>query len=74
ICPWVSMFPTSGFLQISPHDEHPCLQLYPSHHRADSGLSPVRDVRRRAHCKREAEKAQILLFQPPFLSSGSVPE
>lgn len=48
------MFPTSGFLQISPHGEHPCLRLYPSHHRADSGLSPVRDVRRRAHQKNSA--------------------
>ena len=49
VCPRVSMFPESGFLQIPPHDRHPCLRLYPSHHRADSGLSPVRNVRRRAH-------------------------
>ena len=27
------------------------LRLYPSHHRADFGLSPVRNVRRRAHQK-----------------------
>ena len=26
------------FLQISSHDGHPCLRLYPSHYRADSGL------------------------------------
>ena len=45
------MFPTSGFLQIPPHGGHPCLRLYPSHYRADSGLSPVRNVRRRAHHK-----------------------
>ena len=51
VCPRVSMFPESGFLQIPPHDGHPCLRLYPSHHRADSGLSPVRNVRRRAHQK-----------------------
>ena len=51
VCPRVSMFPESGFLQIPPHDGHPCLRLYPSHHRADSGLSPVRNVRRRAHPK-----------------------
>ena len=38
-----------SFLQIPPHDGHPCLRLYPSHHRADSGLAPVRNVRRRAH-------------------------
>ena len=43
------MFPTSSFLQIPPHDGHPCLRLYPSHYRADSGLSPVRNVRRKAH-------------------------
>ena len=54
VCPRVSMFPESGFLQIPPHDGHPCLRLCPSHHRADSGdsgLSPVRNVRRRAHQK-----------------------
>ena len=39
----------SGFLRIPPHGGHPCLRLYPSHYRADSGLSPVRNVRRRAH-------------------------
>ena len=49
VCPWVSRFPTSGFLQIPPHDGHPCLRLYPSRYRADSGLSPVRNVRRQAH-------------------------
>ena len=31
------MFPISSFLQIPPHDGHPCLRLYPSHCRADSG-------------------------------------
>ena len=49
VCPWVSRFPTSGFLQIPSHDGHPCLRLYPSHYRADLGLSPVRNVRRQAH-------------------------
>jgi len=49
ICPRVSMFPETGFLQIPPHDGHPCLRLYPSHYRADSGLSPVRTCARRAH-------------------------
>ncbi len=37
------MFPTSSFLQIPSHDGHPCLWLYPSHYRADSGLTPVRN-------------------------------
>ena len=59
ICPWVSRFPTSGFLQIPPHDGHPCLRLYPSHYRADSGLSPVRNVRRQAHEK----KTSAFLFE-----------
>ena len=54
VYPRVSRFPESGFLQISPHGEHPCLRLYPSHYRADSGLSPVRNVRRRAHNKAKA--------------------
>ena len=56
VCPWVSRFPTSGFLQIPPHDGHPCLRLYPSHYRADSGLSPVRNVRRQAHHHKAREK------------------
>ena len=39
----------AGFLQIPRHRRHPCLWLYPSHCRADSGLSPVRTCARRAH-------------------------
>ena len=42
-------FPTSGFLQICSHLQHPCLRLYPSRYQVDSGLSPVRNVRRQAH-------------------------
>ena len=49
ICPWVSRFPTSSFLQIRDHPRHPCFRLYPSHYRVDSGLSPVRNVCCRAH-------------------------
>ena len=49
VCPWVSSFPISGFLQIPPRDGHPCLRLYPSHYRADLGLAPLRNVRRQAH-------------------------
>ena len=63
ICPWVSRFPTSGFLQIPPHDGHPCLRLYPSHYRADSGLSPVRNVRRQAHqIKRTVQIERFFFF------------
>ena len=49
VCPWVSKFPTSGFLQIPPHDGHPYLRLYPSRYRADLELAPLRNVRRQAH-------------------------
>ena len=48
-------FPTSGFLQICSRLQHPCLRLYPSHYRADSGLSPVRNVRRQAHHKKRKQ-------------------
>ncbi|MGF7100517.1 hypothetical protein M2141_002645, partial [Lachnospiraceae bacterium PH5-48] len=34
-------------------DGHPCLRLYPSHYRADCGLTPVRNVRRQAHSKKQ---------------------
>ena len=44
---------TSGFLQICSHLQHPCLRLYPSRYRADSGLAPVRNVRRQAHITNE---------------------
>src|SRR5699024_6366690 len=47
--PWVSRFPTSSFLQIPPHDGHPCLRLCLSRYRADLGLAPLRNVRRQAH-------------------------
>ena len=59
------MFPTSGFLQISPHGEHPCLRLYPSHYRVDSGLAPVRNVRRRAHNeKRNCNRIHLCVTIP----------
>lgn len=59
-CPSDQEFAYS-FLQIPPHDGHPCLRLYPSHHRADSGLAPVRNVRRRAHTKKETPKQFLLM-------------
>ena len=46
-CPSKQRFAYS-FLQIPPYDGHPCLWLYPSHYRANFGLIPVRNVRRRA--------------------------
>lgn len=52
LCPRVSRFPESSFLQILPRDRHPCLRLCPSRYRADSGLTPVRNVRRQAHIKK----------------------
>ena len=54
-------FPTSGFLQICSHLQHPCLRLYPSRYQVDSGLSPVRNVRRQAHNKKETPKQFILV-------------
>ena len=62
VCPWVSRFHTSGFLQIPPHDEPPCLRLTPSHYRADPGLSPVRNVRRRAYWQTRAGSSRSALF------------
>ena len=51
--PWVSRFPTSGFLQICSRLQHPCLRLYPSHYRADLRLALLRNVRRQAHTQKQ---------------------
>ncbi|MGF7084580.1 hypothetical protein M2148_001533, partial [Lachnospiraceae bacterium PF1-4] len=40
-------------------DGHPCLRLYPSHYRADCGLTPVRNVRRQAHCKKSYIRGNV---------------
>ena len=69
VCPRVSIFPESSFLQIPPHGGHPCFRLYPSHYRADSGLSPVRNVRRRAHYPTSRRISILLLAQATPLSS-----
>ena len=53
VCPWVSNFPTSSFLQIPSHDGHPCRRLTLSRYRADLGLAPLRNVRRQAHQNKE---------------------
>lgn len=47
-CPSGQSFAAS-FLQIPRRRGHPCLWLYPSHCRVDSGLSPARTCARRAH-------------------------
>ena len=61
LCPRVSRFPESSFLQILPRGRHPCFRLCPSHYRADSGLTPVRNVRRQAHqTKRDARYGRPL--------------
>ena len=62
-------FPTSGFLQICSHLQHPCLRLYPSRYQVDSGLSPVRNVRRQAHNKKKnvsRVKPENALFSQPL--------
>ena len=69
ICPRVSMFPTSGFLQIPPHDRHPCLRLYPSHYRADSGLAPVGNVPPGAQHKTPVNGIHTPLTRVPILIS-----
>ena len=48
----------ASFLQIPRRRGHPCLWLYPSHCRADSGLAPVRTCAHRAH----KQKANISGF------------
>ena len=45
----------AGFLQIPRRQGHPCLWLYPSHCRADSGLSPFRTCARRAHLEKHGD-------------------
>ena len=50
--PWF-VAPASVFLRIPPRGGHSCLRLYPFHYLADSGLSPVRNVRRWAHIMKE---------------------
>ena len=54
--------PQSGFLQIPPRGGHPCLRLYPSHCRADLGLSLVRTCARRAHSKNRADSTPARLY------------
>ena len=66
VCPWVSRFPTSGFLQIPLHNGHPCLRLYPSRYRADLGLAPLRNVRRQAHQKNNEAVISLLRYFRPF--------
>ena len=67
VCPLEPPAPQSGFLQIPAHAGHPCLRLYPSRYRADSGLSPVRNVRRRAHQKRQAKPLRFCLPDSAYL-------
>ena len=51
--PVVSLFPHPASFRF-PSRGHPCLRLYPSHCRVDSGLAPIRNVRRQAHIKNYA--------------------
>ena len=53
VLPVVSLFPHPVSFRF-PSRGHPYLRLYPSHCRADSGLLPVRNVRRQAHDKKRA--------------------
>ena len=51
--PVVSLFPHPASFRF-PSRGHPCLRLYPSHCQVDSGLAPIRNVRRQAHIKNYA--------------------
>ena len=65
------MFLTSSFLQIPSHDGHPCLRLYPSHYRADSGLNPLETCAARRTYK--TERCNLMLHRSVFIEmSGSV--
>ena len=55
--PVVSLFPHPASFRFLSRG-HPCLRLYPSHCRADSGLSPVRNVRRQAHIKENCDASK----------------
>ena len=74
--PVVSLFPHPASFRF-PSRGHPCLRLYPSHCRADSGLAPVRNVRRQAHIYQAAvhtrKTAAFLLFlRFPFPASSEL--
>ena len=53
--------PNPASFRFHLNDVHPCLRLCPSHYRADSGLAPVRNVRRWAHIKKEPGEDEIHL-------------
>ena len=77
LCPRVSRFPESSFLQILSRDRYPCLRLCPSRYRADSGLTPVRNVRRQAHIKKRTAHRQssfVVSVQPGGPGGGGIAE
>ena len=71
ICPWVSIFLTSSFLQIPPRGGHPYLRLYPSHYRADLELAPFGNVRRQAHTYSQYAFIKAYMFQNTSCTSFS---
>ena len=56
---WGRGLPTPSLSPLEPHGENLGVQLYPSHCRADSGLSPVRTCARRAHMKLPAASCGV---------------
>ena len=73
--PVVSLFPHPASFRF-PSRGHPCLRLYPSHCRVDSGLAPIRNVRRQAHIKKAEQDAGISachLIQLLFLTNNYPP-
>ena len=55
-------FPTPSLSPLEPHGENLGVQPYPSHCRADSGLSPVRTRARRAHMKNSRNHFRLFLM------------
>lgn len=73
--PVVSLFPHPASFRF-PSRGHPCLRLYPSHCRVDSGLAPIRNLRRQAHIKKAEQDAGISachLIQLLFLTNNYPP-
>ncbi len=48
---WCRSLPAPSFSPLKPHGENLGVRLYPSHCRADLGLSPIRTCARQAHRK-----------------------
>ncbi|WP_455299876.1 hypothetical protein, partial [Dolosigranulum pigrum] len=64
----------SGFLQIPPHDGHPCLWLIIPTVKAYSGLSPPSCRPCQAHSKQSLKKWHFSRFKDCFLTIQTPPK